>query len=276
MPTASAEVWRKLRKLARLVVRRDYRTALRLGVAAAVEHGKVAFEREPRTVLDVGANRGQFALFALRRFPDAVVHCFEPVPAALSTLHRVLEGHEDVHVHAVALGGDAGEAQLHVSARDDSSSLLAVGSRLQLAYPDTRPVEHISVPVARLDSLLEPADLARPCLMKIDVQGFEAEVLRGASGLLPVVDDILVECSFVELYDGQPLADDLVSWLLVEGYRLRGVFSLTTDDSGACLQADLLFSRPDPTSARPPLRPAHPGETPTRDRDETNSASHRS
>ena len=254
MPSASAEIWRKLRKLLRLVLRRNYRAALRQGVAAAVEHRKVAFEREPRTVLDVGANRGQFALFALQRFPDADVHCFEPVPAALTTLRRVLAGRDDVHVYPVALGAEAGEAQLHVSASDDSSSLLAVGSRLQDEYPGTRPVEEISVPVARLDALLDPDDLRRPCLMKIDVQGFEAEVLRGSAALLPMVDDILVEGSFVELYEGQPLADDLVARLLVEGYRLRGVFGLMTDHRGTCLQADLLFSRPGLHRAEPDQR----------------------
>jgi FkbM family methyltransferase len=264
MPSASAEAWRKLRKLARLARRQDYRSALRLGVAAGVEHRSVAFEREPRTVLDVGANRGQFALFALNRFPGATLHCFEPVPAALDTLRQVLDGRAGVHVHPVALGREPGEARLHVSASDDSSSLLPVGSRLQSAYPGTRTVEEISVPVARLDELLDPAELAGPCLMKIDVQGFEAEVLRGAAGLLPAVDDVLVECSFVELYEGQPLADDLIAWMRDEGYRLRGFYSLMTDDAGSCLQADLLFSRP------------QAGETAGERAEDTSSASQRS
>jgi hypothetical protein len=120
------------------------------------------------------------------------------------------------------------------------------------------------VPVARLDELLDPAELAGPCLMKIDVQGFEAEVLRGAAGLLPAVDDVLVECSFVELYEGQPLADDLIAWMRDEGYRLRGFYSLMTDDAGSCLQADLLFSRP------------QAGETAGERAEDTSSASQRS
>ena len=259
MPTGFAEARRKLGKLLRLVPRRHYRDALRLGVAAAVEHRHVAFEREPRTVLDVGANRGQFALVALDRVPGAAVHCFEPVPAALATLHRVVDRRPGVRVHPVALGRAAGEAELHVSASDDSSSLLVVGSRMQRAYPQTRTVSRVAVAVARLDELFAPAELARPVLLKIDVQGAEADVLEGAAALLPHIDDILVECSFVELYDGQPLADDLVARLLGHGYRLRGVSSLLTDDAGACLQADLMFSRPDP--ADPPQPAAGPAGT---------------
>jgi FkbM family methyltransferase len=250
MPSSLAESRRKLAKLLRLSARREYRAALRHGVAAAVEHRAVAFEREPRAVLDVGANRGQFALFARRRFPDAALHCFEPVPAALDTLRRVVG--DDVRIHPVAVGARSGMAVLHVSASDDSSSLLPVGPRLQDAYPGTRPVERIEVPVARLDDLLDPTELLRPCLMKIDVQGFEDEVLHGAHGLLESVDDILVECSFVELYAGQPLADDIIGRLRAEGFRLRGIYSLLTDDAGACLQADLLFSRPDPEPAEQP------------------------
>lgn len=258
MPSATAEARRKLGKLARLVMRPDYRSALRHGVAAGVEHHEVAFEREPRSVLDVGANRGQFVLFALHRFPGAVVHCVEPIPAAVDTLRRVVGDHPGVRIHPVAAAGQPGEAVLHVSASDDSSSLLAVGSRLQRAYPGTRTVQEIAVPMARLDALLDPQDLPGPCLMKIDVQGFEAEVVRGAAGLLPHIDDILVECSFVELYDGQPLADDLTAQLLEAGYRLRGVFGVMTDDKGTCLQADLLFSRPDPVQRDAAARSAAP------------------
>ncbi len=107
----------------------------------------------------------------------------------------------------------------------------------------TRSVDEVTVRTARLDHELGSADLPSPCLLKIDVQGFEMEVLAGAEALLPSVDEILVECSFVELYDGQPLADEVIVFLLGVGYRLRGAYGMSTDDDGRCLQADLLFLR---------------------------------
>lgn len=243
MPTRTSEIRRKVRKLSHLVRWRDYRAALRHRVAAAVEHERVVFEHEPRSVIDVGANRGQFAVFALHRFPGARVHCFEPVPAALAALRAVVGTNPSVRIHPVALSSSAGDAVLHVSASDDSSSLLTPNALLQATYPQTRSVGEVTVRTDRLDHDLQSADLTAPCLLKIDVQGFEMEVLVGATELFPLIDEILVECSFVELYEGQPLADEVTAYLLGQGYRLRGVYGMSSDDSGRCLQADLLFAR---------------------------------
>jgi FkbM family methyltransferase len=245
VPTATSEARRKLSKLAHLVREREYLAALRHRVAAAVEHEHVVFGTEPRLVLDVGANRGQFALFALHRFPDADVHCFEPVPAALDTLRAVVGQHPRITIHPIALGRAAGEAMLHVSASDDSSSLLPASALLRATYPQTRQVGEVSVRTDRLDQDLPTGALRSPCLLKIDVQGFEMEVLVGATELLPHIDEILVECSFVELYGGQPLADEVIGYLFEHGFRLRGVYGLSADDTGRSLQADLLFARAD-------------------------------
>jgi FkbM family methyltransferase len=243
MPSAFSEARRKLAKSMVLARVPEYRSALRHRVAAGVEHRHVAFEHEARSVIDVGANKGQFALFALHRFPAAVVHCFEPVPVARAVLEAVLAGNPRAVLHGEALGSAAEVSSMTITASDDSSSFLPPGDLLQDTYPGTRPVSALSVEVERLDSRFAADELPRPCLLKIDVQGYEAEVIAGATGLLPAVDEILVECSFTELYEGQPLVDDLVAALRDQGFRLRGVFGLTHDAAGACLQADLLLTR---------------------------------
>ncbi len=96
---------------------------------------------------------------------------------------------------------------------------------------------------ARLDEVMEADRLAAPTLLKIDVQGYELELLRGAERSLAAIDEILVECSFVELYAGQPLADDVVCHLRERGFGLNGVHSVARGADGRPLQADLLFSR---------------------------------
>ena len=108
---------------------------LRLGVAASVEHSRVPFASGIRSVLDVGASRGQFALFALERFPGARIVCFEPLPEARERLLRV--GGNRTEVHVVALGARPGSARLQVSAADDSSSLLPIGRRQVAEFPGT-------------------------------------------------------------------------------------------------------------------------------------------
>ena len=86
-------------------------------------------------------------------------------------------------------------------------------------------------------------ELPGPRLLKIDVQGFELEVLRGAGESLVLVDQVFVECSFVELYDGQALADEVVCYLRDAGLRLVGVYGVVTSANGSSLQADFLFQR---------------------------------
>jgi len=213
---------------------------LRSGVAASVEHARVPFDPGLRTILDVGASRGQFALLAMQRFPRARVLCFEPLPQAQETLIAVTRGRAEVH--QVALGLRAERRAFVVSALDDSSSLLPIAQRYIDEYPGTEPEGSMEVGVTTLADFLHE-DLPGPRLLKLDVQGTELEVLRGAGASLRLIDEVFVECSFVELYIGQAYADDVVCFLRDAGLRLVGVHGLSSSADNATLQADLHFRR---------------------------------
>jgi hypothetical protein len=79
--------------------------------------------------------------------------------------------------------------------------------------------------------------------LKVDVQGAELDVLRGASGLLDAVGEILVECSLVELYEGQALLDDTILFARGQGFRVIGLSEAPRAPDGTPLQCDVLFSR---------------------------------
>jgi FkbM family methyltransferase len=212
-------------------------------VAAAVEQGDVAFERDHRTVVDVGAHHGQFALFAAERFPGASLHCVEALPDAQALLEKVIEPLPRKRIHRVAAAGEEGTRTFHVSRLDDSSSLLPIGRRYTSAWPGTEQADEIEVRTARLDDVLELDSLERPLLLKIDVQGAELEVLRGAERLLELADEVFLEASFMEFYSGQALAGEVIAHLHGRGFELSGVFGMKRDRAGRCLQADLLFGR---------------------------------
>jgi FkbM family methyltransferase len=236
---------RKLRKLFAILSSGHvpWLRALRLGVPAGIEHEAVLRSLECRTVVDVGANRGQFALSARRRWPTARVISFEPLDAPAESFLKVFGRDREVSLHRAAIGPRDEMATMHVSRRDDSSSLLAITSLQDEIFPGTDEVGTASVKVAPLAAFVEARELVGPALLKIDVQGFELEVLHGCEALLPEFEIVYCECSFVELYEGQGLVADVITWLAERGFAVTGVFNPSYDREGRAVQADFLFTR---------------------------------
>ena len=75
------------------------------------------------------------------------------------------------------------------------------------------------------------------------MQGFELAALRGCKDMLDRFAYIYVECSFVELYAGRALADEVIAWLRERGFHLNGIYNMTYDLLGRAVQADFLFGR---------------------------------
>ena len=237
-PRSEADV-NRFQKLMKLLGRPAYWPALARGVAAGVEHEAAFVCREYASVIDVGANKGQFATFARARWPAAKIVCFEPLPSPRAKLESVTTG--SVEIHAIALGEVEGEAEMHVASREDSSSLQPLGDAQKQLF-DMDEIGQLTVPVRRLDAVIDAAALPRPTLLKIDVQGFEYETLKGAAGLLGVIDAVYVEASFVELYTGQKLAINVAELLTDGGFTQTGQFNVYRE-GGRDVQADLLFLR---------------------------------
>jgi len=217
-----SDMLRKARKLARLLRTPSYRAALRHGVAATIEHEAVPFEHDFRTVIDVGAHQGQFSLFASTRFPRAALWAIEPLAEPRARLERVLNGRAAITVIPVAASRTRGTARFHVSRASDSSSLLEITAANTQAFAGTEEARVIEVQTAPLDDLLDGIALDPPCLLKIDVQGSELDVLMGAERTLQSIDEALVECSLIELYRGQALASDVVRHMTERGFRGSG------------------------------------------------------
>ncbi len=216
---------------------------LRQRVAAGVEHARVLSGLDCRTVVDIGANRGQFALVARRCLPKARVISFEPLPAAAAKFRAVFAGDDRVTLHEAAIGPASGNATIHISRRDDSSSLLPITSTQVVLFPGTEEEATATVRVAPLREFVSSEDIQPPAFLKLDVQGYELEALRGCEDLLDRFAYVYAECSFVELYAGQALADAVIAWLRERGFTLRGVHNMDYDSGGRAIQADFLFVR---------------------------------
>jgi FkbM family methyltransferase len=159
-------------------------------------------------------------------------------------LARIAGGHEGIQTFRAAIGPEATPARIHVMEPDDCSSLLAPTARQSTLFPQTRLAGSLPVEMAPLHAFIGPGDLHPPALLKLDVQGFELAVLAGCAALLDRFAAVYVECSFVPLYAGQPLADEVLAYLRDQGFRLSGVYNLTHDRSRRAVQADVLCIGP--------------------------------
>lgn len=210
-------------------------------VMAGVEH-KAALGRSLLTVVDIGANRGQFAL-AARYLSGAKVISFEPLPSVAIVFQKVFSDDSGVKLHVAGIAEKSEKKIIHLSARDDSSSLLKIGEAQSTYFPGTHEVGTLEVQVGALDDFVTKEEIVRPAMLKLDVQGFELQALAGCRSLISNFDYIYCECSFVELYTGQALAGTVVNYLNGLGFVFSGIYNPSYDHAGNCIQADFLFDR---------------------------------
>jgi len=164
---------KKGRKLARIICAGNpqWLKAVFSGVAAGIEHRHVLPNLDTlRTVVDVGANHGQFALVVRHCSPEANVFSFEPLSGPAAKFRKVFQDDSRVVLHQSAIGPETGTATMHVAAADDSSSLLPISNLQQHLFPGTGEVRTEKIQVGRLSDFLSAEDIKAPALLKLDVQ----------------------------------------------------------------------------------------------------------
>ena len=231
----------KIKKFFTIIKYPIYIHALLKGTAAAVEHQNILNNLNIEYIVDVGANRGQFALVARKCFPEATIHSIEPLEKPMKIFRSVFEKDDKVILHPYAIGSKNEVTNIHITEQDDSSSLLPIGCEQVNLFPDTREIGTSKVTVRTLDNLINISTIEKPALLKIDVQGYELETLKGCSKTLPHFSYIYVEASFIELYEGQALAHEVITYLANQNINLLGIYNTFYNNKGKAIQADFLF-----------------------------------
>jgi FkbM family methyltransferase len=199
-----------------------------------------------KVVLDVGANCGQFGCELRRSGYSGRIVSFEPLSAAHRELQETVVGDPAwTAAPCMALGNQDGEVVINVSAFMPASSLLQPSDNLVDMLPAAAASTRETVRCRRLDNVVE--EYVRPgerVLLKLDVQGFEKQVLEGAEFLLPNISGIYIEVSVVPLYDGQALAPEILDYLHRLGFEVWYMTPGYVDTrTGRMLQYDVLLAR---------------------------------
>lgn len=198
------------------------------------------------TVIDVGANEGQFVVEFRKFFPDATFYSFEPLPSCFSVLTRLSGGDRRWECFNTALGCDNKRADFYFHQNHpSSSSFLADTTKGRSLYPETQVQTIVTVDCVTLDSWVEsrPNVLRPPVLLKMDVQGFESQVLQGAKQTLNEIDAVITEIIVEPLYNDQSTFEEQVKLLAQAGLVFCGVLRHAFDRDQNVISLDCVFRR---------------------------------
>ena len=199
-------------------------------------------------ILDVGANDGETVSAFLRRFPHARILAFEPYAPLYQRLRRRFRHTTTVETLNVALGAAPGTARLHLYSGHRMNSLLRLdadpANPMAAGFTERGAV---TVPVATIDDFVRERRLPRVDILKIDTQGYDLEVLRGAAVQLAAhrVGAVLLEVNFVPMYERQASFADLHALLTGHGYRLVDFYNHQRV-AGVTAWCDACYAAPPP------------------------------
>jgi FkbM family methyltransferase len=192
-------------------------------------------------VYDIGAARGVTSCCLAKLKNVKAVHAFEPMKSSYQNLVQSISRFDKVFCHNIGLGNIEERKNININNLTNSSSLFSPTELFQNEIPGVSTIDTESIDVCKLDSYVKQKSLQLPQVIKIDVQGYEKEVILGGIETVRQAHYCFMEMSFCSLYENTPLFDELYQLMVGINFRLVGVSSPMTGKSGQQLQVDGLF-----------------------------------
>jgi FkbM family methyltransferase len=209
-----------------------------------VEQCRLLEKHRVEVIFEVGAADGRDCLRFAELFPTAQVHAFEPVPASFSKLQeRIVTAENRIKIVNVALSDTLGTATFNLAQWDDASSLFQANQTGSTFDEYSMAREIIEVKTDTIDNYCQTVGIDRIDLLKMDAQGAELNILKGAKNTLSKspIPLIYSEVSFLNLYEGGAPFDVLTTYLRTHGYQLHNLYGLVTNQKGQLAWGDAIF-----------------------------------
>jgi FkbM family methyltransferase len=191
-----------------------------------LEHDLPRLARSPTPVIfDVGANKGQTIELMSRLFPASTLYAFEPSETLARTL-RDRYAPRGVMVEATALGAREEERQFFTYQNNELSSFLSLAKNPSNPFAGVGVSAVDAVRVKTIDDYCMARGIREIDILKIDTQGFDLEVLKGAARMLSAgaIGVLLIEINFIPLYDAQCTPGEMIDWLIAHDFHLLALY----------------------------------------------------
>lgn len=194
------------------------------------------------TVLDIGANTGQFATMIHEFCPKASIYSFEPLAECFQELEKNIAAMPGARAFPFAVGDKAEKLEMNRSTFTPSSSLRKMTELHKRDWPQSAVNTREKIKVIPLDDAVDDLLLVPDLLVKMDVQGYEDCVIAGGHETLRKARLVIAEINFVELYQGQPFFDDIYCLMRRLGFCFKGVADQHVSRvDGQLMFADVIF-----------------------------------
>jgi FkbM family methyltransferase len=201
-------------------------------------------------IFDLGGNEGQSVRHFLNDFREPSVVSFEPGGRNVAVMKEHYGSHPRVKIVHAAVGEAEGEGELNIYEKSQMNSLLPLEAGLQSVGAELEVVEKERVKIHSLDAFVAANNYSRIDILKMDCQGAEMSILRGAAGLLAAgrIKCLYLEVMFQRLYQSQAGLEDYRRFLEPHGFDLTGFYRPAFRQT-ALFHSDVLFTRRDVKSA---------------------------
>ena len=229
----------KTKKILRLISSKIWIKGLFHNIAANVELENLIKNLNFETVFDIGSNKGQFTILIEGLYPNKVIYSFDPLIENIEKQKKFFKNSNNIFFYNYAISNNPEINKFYVTKRKDSSSFLKVK---RFSNSDYKIVEERKVIVKSIEEIYKITNFPKNILVKIDVQGYELNVLKSAKACLRHIKYIIIEVSDTKLYEDQALYQDVYNFLLENNFELKKENIPDKIKNTNILQKDVLFT----------------------------------